>query len=354
MNYALTITEDNNSFPADNHSSEWDQAGLTLWQLNLDVVQVMISPKGKPYAKTSKQSFRRIGATMNEVFRDKGLQVTLPNILDYLNEMKERVKPNTFATCKNAIKQLVLAQPVFQNKYQVRQKILEFFKESFLPVTVVRAMDEDKYLSYEQYEQLIQFGRDENNVPRFNPNYKKWGPRRWEEKVVRNRKMSLMIEALFQSASRVSAFLNIKLTQCNFTSDGQYRILLAYDKGHKSRDVYIKEDLAKEILATFKSKVYLFENERGKKIHRSNFAKQLEDYAKSAGLADHVNPHKLRHTFAMARIYGKRAKEGGRTNVTAKDVQDVSIYLGHSDVETTYKYYLNKQFNRANIHDIPE
>lgn len=355
MNPEIILKENDSQqvvvFPYEN----WASTGIVIWELNLEVIQFMVPPrKNEPYSKTSKKSFYQIGNTMNRVFKERGWQVTLQNIKIYLDEMKDRVKPNTYNTAKNAIKQITLAQPIFQSNYLLRKHIKDFFRESFHSVKIVRNMNEDKYLSYGDYEKLVAFGRDENNVPLINTERKRWGHGRWEEQVLRNYKMSLMIEALFQTASRVSAFLNIRLSDCSFTHDGLYKIFLLYDKGQKNHEVYIKEDLAREIHRTFKPKVYLFENERGRKIHRSNFAKQLEDYAEAAGLKEHVHPHKLRHTYAMARIYGKNAKNGGRSDVTAKDVQDVAIYLSHSDVSTTYKYYLNKQINRRTIHDIPE
>ena len=81
--------------------------------------------------------------------------------------------------------------------------------------------------------------------------------------------------------------------------------------------------------------------------YRSNIANQLKNYAIEANISKGVHPHIFRHSYAMYMIFGK----DGKRKENAKNVQQVSTYLGHERVETTYKYYLHGSFDAEDAQD---
>ncbi len=70
--------------------------------------------------------------------------------------------------------------------------------------------------------------------------------------------------------------------------------------------------------------VYL--NFRGAGLTRQGLYKIVQRHARSAGLADRMSPHTLRHTFATHLLAG------------GCDLRSVQEMLGHADVATTQVY----------------
>ena len=72
--------------------------------------------------------------------------------------------------------------------------------------------------------------------------------------------------------------------------------------------------------------LHLFVNFRGGQLTRQGLYKIVRRHATSAGLADRMSPHTLRHTFATHLLAG------------GCDLRSVQEMLGHADLSTTQLY----------------
>jgi integrase/recombinase XerD len=70
----------------------------------------------------------------------------------------------------------------------------------------------------------------------------------------------------------------------------------------------------------------LFVNFRGEALTRQGLYKIVRRHAATAGLAERMSPHTLRHTFATHLLTG------------GCDLRSVQEMLGHADVATTQLY----------------
>ncbi len=70
----------------------------------------------------------------------------------------------------------------------------------------------------------------------------------------------------------------------------------------------------------------LFLNHRGRPLTRQGLYKIVQAHARSAGLAERMSPHTLRHTFATHLLAG------------GCDLRSVQDMLGHADLATTQIY----------------
>jgi integrase/recombinase XerC len=70
----------------------------------------------------------------------------------------------------------------------------------------------------------------------------------------------------------------------------------------------------------------LFVGARGKRITPSGVWRRLTAWAKRRGLAEHVHPHMLRHSFASHVLQ------------SSQDLRAVQELLGHASISTTQVY----------------
>jgi integrase/recombinase XerD len=113
-------------------------------------------------------------------------------------------------------------------------------------------------------------------------------------------------------------------------------ILRARGKGSKERLVPIGRAalaelgrycrFARPVLAGSQSHSRLFLNRRGVGLTRQGLYKIVQGYARSAGLADKMSPHTLRHSFATHLLAG------------GCDLRSLQEMLGHADLATTQVY----------------
>jgi integrase/recombinase XerD len=89
--------------------------------------------------------------------------------------------------------------------------------------------------------------------------------------------------------------------------------------------VYLRRGRPK-LVARKPSESHLFVNFRGGPLTRQGLYKIVRRHAQSAGLADRMSPHTLRHTFATHLLAG------------GCDLRSVQEMLGHADVSTTQLY----------------
>ena len=135
---------------------------------------------------------------------------------------------------------------------------------------------------------------------------------------------ALILEMLYSSGCRVSELTNIKIKDIDF-KERKIKIL---GKGSKERFVYygskcenlLNKYLDKEIHE------FLFTNKHGNKLNDRIVRKIVDENARKAGLAVHVTPHTLRHTYATDLL-----NDGA-------DLKSVGDLLGHENLSTTQIY----------------
>jgi integrase/recombinase XerD len=137
---------------------------------------------------------------------------------------------------------------------------------------------------------------------------------------------------MYASGLRASEAIGLELNDI----DVEERVLRARGKGSKERVVPIGQAALKALTAYLKrgrhelakDRVgpYVFLNFRGGQLTRQGLYKIVRRHATTAGLADRMSPHTLRHTFATHLLAG------------GCDLRSVQEMLGHADVSTTQLY----------------
>ena len=98
--------------------------------------------------------------------------------------------------------------------------------------------------------------------------------------------------------------------------------------------IYLRE--LRPRLERGEGKGVLFLNARGRPLSRMGAWKILRHHVEGAGIAKHVTPHTLRHSFATHLL------EGGA------DLRAVQEMLGHADISTTQIYtHVDREYLRT-------
>lgn len=140
-----------------------------------------------------------------------------------------------------------------------------------------------------------------------------------------------MLELLYATGLRVSELIHVKLE--DMVMDAGF--LRTIGKGSKERIVPFG-DAARDAVVAYVERgrphfvkhpdPYLFLSNRGRAMSRQSFWMHIVRYAREAGIAAHISPHVLRHSFATHLL------ENGA------DLRSVQMMLGHSDISTTQIY----------------
>jgi integrase/recombinase XerD len=154
-------------------------------------------------------------------------------------------------------------------------------------------------------------------------------PRGTEPAALRDR---ALLELMYACGLRASEAIGLDLTDV----DLEERVLRARGKGSKERVVPIGQAAVQALriylergrpsLVTGASESRVFVNFRGGPLTRQGLYKIVRRHALTAGLADRMSPHTLRHTFATHLLAG------------GCDLRSVQEMLGHADVSTTQLY----------------
>jgi integrase/recombinase XerD len=154
-------------------------------------------------------------------------------------------------------------------------------------------------------------------------------PRGTDPHALRDR---ALLELMYASGLRASEAIGLELGDV----DLEERLLRARGKGSKERIVPIGQAALKALTAYLergrpklvkdRPEEHLFVNFRGGQLTRQGLYKIVRRHALSAGLADRMSPHTLRHTFATHLLAG------------GCDLRSVQEMLGHADVSTTQLY----------------
>jgi integrase/recombinase XerD len=154
-------------------------------------------------------------------------------------------------------------------------------------------------------------------------------PRGTEPAALRDR---ALLELMYACGLRASEAIGLELTDVDLDE----RVLRARGKGSKERVVPIGQ-AAVQALRTYLQRgrpglvkgapeAHVFVNFRGGALTRQGLYKIVRRHAVTAGLADRISPHTLRHTFATHLLAG------------GCDLRSVQEMLGHADVSTTQLY----------------
>ncbi len=154
-------------------------------------------------------------------------------------------------------------------------------------------------------------------------------PRGEEPTSVRDR---ALLELMYACGLRASEAIALEVPDV----DLEDQVLRARGKGSKERVVPIGQTAVRAVhaylergrpaLVQGRPERRLFVNFRGGALTRQGLYKIVRRHAQSAGLADRMSPHTLRHTFATHLLAG------------GCDLRAVQEMLGHADVATTQLY----------------
>ena len=160
-------------------------------------------------------------------------------------------------------------------------------------------------------------------------------PLHWRDRAI--------LEVLYASGVRVSELVELPISAL----DLEEGLATVVGKGSKERLVPIGaparralERYLRDVRPTLdrgKGAGRVFLNKRGRPLRREAVWTVVGEAARRAGIAKHVSPHTLRHTFATHLV------EGGA------DLAAVQELLGHADISTTQIYtHLDRDYLRVN------
>jgi integrase/recombinase XerD len=154
-------------------------------------------------------------------------------------------------------------------------------------------------------------------------------PRGTDPQALRDR---ALLELMYASGLRASEAITLELGDL----DIEVGVLRTRGKGSKERIVPIGQAALRALgiylergrpsLVKTNAEAHIFVNFRGGQLTRQGLYKIVRRHAESAGLADRMSPHTLRHTFATHLLSG------------GCDLRSVQEMLGHADVSTTQLY----------------
>ena len=137
-----------------------------------------------------------------------------------------------------------------------------------------------------------------------------------------------MFELFYSSGLRLSELVALNWNDLNL-AEKELKVL--HGKGGKQRNLPIG---SKAILAIEKWQKYqpessglaIFVSAKGRRLSQRSVQLRLEKWCKKIGVAEHVHPHMLRHSFASHLLE------------SSQDIRAVQELLGHSNLSTTQIY----------------
>jgi integrase/recombinase XerD len=141
-----------------------------------------------------------------------------------------------------------------------------------------------------------------------------------------------LLETLYACGLRASEAISLELSELDLEAG----MLRARGKGSKERLVPIGSKAIETLTAYLtrgrppligvRDEAHVFVNLRGAGLSRQGLYRIVQTHARSAGLAERMSPHTLRHTFATHLLAG------------GCDLRSLQEMLGHADVGTTQIY----------------
>jgi integrase/recombinase XerD len=141
-----------------------------------------------------------------------------------------------------------------------------------------------------------------------------------------------LLETMYACGLRASEAITLELSDVDLEAG----VLRARGKGSKERLVPVGSQAVRSIeaylararprLVGIRDEPHLFVNLRGGALSRQGLYKIVQRHARSAGLAQRMSPHTLRHSFATHLLAG------------GCDLRSLQEMLGHADIGTTQIY----------------
>jgi integrase/recombinase XerD len=141
-----------------------------------------------------------------------------------------------------------------------------------------------------------------------------------------------LLEVMYACGLRASEAIDLEVADVDLEAG----VVIARGKGSKERLVPVGSkaiDAVREYLEDGRPDLVgladeprLFVNRRGGGLTRQGLYKIVQRHARTAGLADRMSPHTLRHSFATHLLAG------------GCDLRSVQEMLGHADIATTQVY----------------
>jgi integrase/recombinase XerC len=140
-----------------------------------------------------------------------------------------------------------------------------------------------------------------------------------------------MFELFYSSGLRLSELSALDLTDLDLPDS---TLTVRIGKGGKSRVLpvgskavtAIKNWLLQRTVKTSATEPALFVSTRGTRLGQRSIELRLEQWCKKKGIAEHIHPHMLRHSFASHLLE------------SSQDLRAVQELLGHSNISTTQIY----------------
>jgi integrase/recombinase XerC len=139
-----------------------------------------------------------------------------------------------------------------------------------------------------------------------------------------------ILELMYSSGLRLAELVGLDLANIDFSD----AVVTVTGKGKKTRSIPVGRHALKALKKWLKSRQALvdadetavFVSRRGKRIGPRSIQQRLKQWAIRQGLANHVHPHMLRHSFASHLLE------------SSGDLRAVQELLGHADISTTQVY----------------
>ncbi len=140
-----------------------------------------------------------------------------------------------------------------------------------------------------------------------------------------------MMELMYSAGLRISELIDLNVLDLNL-DEKQARVT---GKGSKTRIVPIGKTAIKKLQQWFEvrgkfiakqEEIALFVSQRGTRITVRHFRERMKSWGIKQGVNKHINPHKLRHSFATHMLEG------------SQDLRAVQELLGHENLATTQIY----------------
>lgn len=152
-----------------------------------------------------------------------------------------------------------------------------------------------------------------------------------------------MMELMYGTGLRLAEMVSIN------TGDIHRDEIRVIGKGNKERKVpysgqakiWVEKWLKLRVALLKGDESALFISKLGKRISHRNVQKRMEEWGVKQGIASHINPHKLRHSFATHILE------------SSSNLRAVQELLGHENISTTQIYthlnfqHLAQQYDKA-------